>query len=86
MHLFTTLPVIAVQTNPDQHPTAIRPPRSGWLAVDAVTNDWLVETGWWTGAPVNRHYFVLLVADSSALYEVYRDRDRGSWHLSRHYD
>jgi hypothetical protein len=46
-------------------------------AVAAVREDWLVQDRWWTGEPVDRHYFELLLEGGRVLV-VYREA-RGGW-------
>jgi hypothetical protein len=46
-------------------------------AVAAVREDWLVQDRWWTGDPVDRHYFELLLEGGRVLV-VYREA-RGGW-------
>jgi hypothetical protein len=48
-------------------------------AVTAVRDDWLVQDLWWTGRPVDRRYYEL-VLDSGRLATVFRDATDGSWH------
>ena len=35
----------------------------GGAAVDAVAEEWVVEDRWWTGRPLRRRYFELVLAD-----------------------
>ncbi|WP_217915675.1 hypothetical protein [Miltoncostaea marina] len=46
--------------------------------VEAVRDDWLVQDLWWTGRPVHRHYFEL-VLEPGRLTVVYRDAADGRW-------
>lgn len=46
--------------------------------VDAVRDDWLVQDLWWTGRPVDRHYWELVV-DPGRLVVAYRETADGSW-------
>jgi hypothetical protein len=46
--------------------------------VVAVRDDWLVQDRWWTGRPVDRHYFEL-VLDPGRVAVVFRDIRAGAW-------
>ncbi|MGE0027984.1 MAG: hypothetical protein AB7O78_15830 [Thermoleophilia bacterium] len=46
--------------------------------VVAVRDDWLVQDLWWTGRPIDRHYWELVV-DSGRLVVAYREAEDGSW-------
>jgi hypothetical protein len=50
----------------------------GGSAVDAVAEDWVVEDRWWTGRPLRRRYFELVLADGRNVV-VFRDLERGKW-------
>lgn len=59
------------------------------IAVEQVKEEWLVEDGWWTGTPLRRHYFELVLSDGRNLV-VYRDEagvgpgsTQGHWYLQR---
>lgn len=39
-----------------------RPVSVAGLAVEAVKEEWLVEDRWWSGKPVARHYFELVLS------------------------
>jgi hypothetical protein len=54
-------------------PSAVR--RS---AVHSVLEDWVVEDRWWTGRPLRRRYFELVLADGANVV-VFRDLERGRW-------
>ena len=47
-------------------------------AVLAIAEDWVVEDRWWTGRPLRRRYFELVLADGSNVV-VFRDLVRGTW-------
>jgi hypothetical protein len=51
-------------------------------AVDAVTEEWVVEDRWWTGRPLHRRYFELVLAGGRNVV-VFRDLCRGSWFEQR---
>lgn len=46
--------------------------------VAAVRDDWLVQDLWWTGHPIDRHYWELVV-DPGRLVVLYREAADGSW-------
>jgi hypothetical protein len=46
--------------------------------VHSVSEDWVVEDRWWTGRPLRRRYFELVLADGRNLV-VFRDLERGKW-------
>ena len=48
-------------------------------AVDAVAEEWVVEDRWWTGRPLTRRYFELVLADGRNAV-VFRDLRRGRWY------
>lgn len=54
----------------------------GSLAVESVREEWLVEDGWWTGRPLRRRYFELVLEDGSNVV-VFREPDSGRWHRQR---
>jgi hypothetical protein len=47
-------------------------------AVESVSEDWVVEDRWWTGRPLRRRYFELVLGDGSCVV-VFRDLERGRW-------
>ena len=61
-------------------PTAA-PLAVGRLRVDSVREEWLVEDGWWTRAPLRRRYFELVLEDGSDAV-VFCDPD-GRWFRQR---
>ena len=46
--------------------------------VDAIAEEWVVEDRWWTGRPLRRRYFELVLADGRNAV-VFRDLERGKW-------
>jgi hypothetical protein len=62
-----------VDVGPDSLPTAVCR-----TAVSAIAEDWVVEDRWWTGRPLRRRYFELVLADGSNAV-VFRDLERGRW-------
>ena len=50
----------------------------GDAAVEAIAEDWVVEDRWWTGRPLRRRYFELVLADGRIAL-VFRDQGRGKW-------
>jgi hypothetical protein len=56
------------------------PAAVGGSAVDAVVEDWVVEDRWWTGKPLRRRYFELVLANGRNVV-VFRDlSERGRWY------
>ena len=51
---------VPVQVGSDGVPRAV-----GRLGVEQVREEWLVEDGWWTRAPLRRRYFELVLEDGS---------------------
>jgi hypothetical protein len=52
------------------------------VAVDSVREEWVVEDRWWTGRPLRRRYFELVLIDGRNVV-VFRDLVGGSWFLQR---
>ena len=65
-------------------PAAVRtgdagiPAALGEAAVEAVAEEWVVEDRWWTGRPLRRRYFELVLADGRSEV-VFRDLAGGGW-------
>ena len=59
-----------------------RPLELGATAVEAVREEWVVEDRWWTGRPLRRRYFELVLADGRNAV-VFCDVMRGAWFLQR---
>jgi hypothetical protein len=51
------------------------------LAVESVREEWLVEDGWWTQKPLQRHYFELVLSDGSDV--VVFSEPNGRWFRQR---
>jgi hypothetical protein len=49
-------------------------------AVIDVRDDWLVQDLWWTGRPVDRHYYELVVEPGRVVL-TYRDAVDATWHV-----
>ena len=58
------------------------PARVGRLPVEALLEEWVVEDRWWTGRPVRRRYFELVLAGGRNAV-VFRDLIGGSWFAQR---
>jgi hypothetical protein len=54
------------------------PLSAGRAAVEAVAEEWVVEDRWWTGRPLRRRYFELVLADGRNTV-VFRDLRTGRW-------
>ncbi len=51
-------------------------------SVEAVREDWVVEDRWWTGRPLRRRYFELVLEDGRNVV-VFRDLVSGHWFAQR---
>ena len=66
------------------HPVGVEPgtgglPASvGESAVESVAEDWVVEDRWWTGRPLRRRYFEVVLAGGSRIV-VFHDLECGGW-------
>ncbi len=54
----------------------------GRTPVDSVREDWVVEDRWWTGEPLRRRYFELVLSDGRNTV-VFHDLVGGRWYLQR---
>jgi hypothetical protein len=54
----------------------------GTVAVDSLREEWVVEDRWWTGQPLRRRYFELVLADGRNVV-VFRDLVEGEWFSQR---
>ena len=52
------------------------------LAVEHVLEEWVVEDRWWTGRPLRRRYFEVVLMDGRNVV-VFRDLVGGGWFLQR---
>lgn len=52
------------------------------MPVEALREEWVVEDRWWTGRPLRRRYFELVLAGGRNAV-VFRDLVRGSWFVQR---
>jgi hypothetical protein len=59
-----------------------RPLVVGRKHVEAVREDWVVEDRWWTGRPVRRRYFELVLEDGRNVV-VFHDLIGGQWFAQR---
>lgn len=69
---------VPVEEGPDGAPRALTLPGGRRHAVEAVRDDWLVQDLWWTGRPVNRRYFEV-VLETGRLVTVYREAADAAW-------
>jgi hypothetical protein len=51
-------------------------------SVDSIREEWVVEDRWWTGKPLRRRYFEVVLADGRNVV-VFRDLVGGGWFLQR---
>jgi hypothetical protein len=58
------------------------PARLGERAVEAVREEWVVEDRWWTGRPLKRRYFELVLEDGVNVV-VFHDLGRKRWFAQR---
>ena len=68
---------IAVQTGERGVPTLV-----DRLPVEAMLEDWVVEDRWWSGKPVRRRYFELVLVGGRNVV-VFRDLVGGGWFVQR---
>jgi hypothetical protein len=54
----------------------------GAFAVDTVREEWVVEDRWWTGRPLRRRYFELVLDDGRNAV-VFCDLVAGGWYSQR---
>jgi hypothetical protein len=72
----------------EPRPVSIRAGRRGVPSVlgaspvEAVVEDWVVEDRWWTGRPLRRRYFEL-VLEGGRNVVVFCDLVGGRWYLQR---
>ena len=52
------------------------------LQVESVLEEWVVEDRWWTGRPVRRRYFELVLGDGRDV-TVFCVLGRGRWFSQR---
>jgi hypothetical protein len=67
----------AVEADERGMPTAL-----GVFAVDSVREEWVVEDRWWTGRPLRRRYFELVLDDGRNVV-VFSDLVAGGWFSQR---
>jgi hypothetical protein len=58
------------------------PARLGERAVEAVREEWVVEDRWWTGRPLRRRYFELVLEDGVNAV-VFHDLAQKRWFAQR---
>jgi hypothetical protein len=68
---------VRVVTGEDGRPVAL-----GSAAVDAVREDWVIEDRWWTGRPLRRRYFELVLGDGRNT-TVFHDLAGDGWFVQR---
>ena len=54
----------------------------GRSPVQSIAEEWVVEDRWWTGRPVRRRYFELVLEDGRDSV-VFRDLGSGRWFTQR---
>jgi hypothetical protein len=68
---------VTVHPGPGGVPAAV-----GRSRVEAVSEEWVVEDRWWTGRPLRRRYFELVLADGRDVV-VFFDLVGGRWFAQR---
>jgi hypothetical protein len=58
------------------------PAAVGSVAVDTLREEWVVEDRWWTGRPLRRRYFELVLVNGRNVV-VFRDLVGGGWFVQR---
>ena len=56
-----------------------RPTALARAPVETVIEEWVVEDRWWTGEPLRRRYFELVLVDGRDVV-VFRDLVSGRWY------
>lgn len=51
-------------------------------SVNSIREEWVVEDRWWTGTPLRRRYFEVVLIDGRNVV-VFRDLVGGGWYLQR---
>lgn len=77
LHRLATPRRATVRAGPGGVPTAV-----GRTRVDAINEDWVVEDRWWTGKPLRRRYFELVMVDGRNVV-VFLDLESGRWFTQR---
>jgi hypothetical protein len=67
----------AVAADPRGVPVSV-----GLAGVDTVREEWVVEDRWWTGRPLRRRYFELVLANGRNVV-VFHDLVGGGWFMQR---
>ena len=67
----------AVAADDSGLPVTVGPAR-----VDTIREEWVVEDRWWTGRPLRRRYFEVVLADGRNAV-VFRDLVDGGWFSQR---
>ena len=68
---------VAVETAPGGEPRVVE-----GVAVEAVRERWWIEDRWWTGRPLERHYYELVLVDGRDVV-VFRSAISGRWYRQR---
>jgi hypothetical protein len=68
---------VDVTTNPRNAPTQVND-----VDVVQIREEWIVEDGWWTAAPISRWYFEVVLIDGRDL-TVFRSFPSGQWFAQR---
>jgi hypothetical protein len=76
MRLYEPRPV-DVTTNASNAPAQVND-----IDVVQIREEWIVEDGWWTSAPISRWYFEVVLIDGRDL-TVFRSFPSGQWFAQR---
>ena len=52
------------------------------IAVDSIREEWVVEDRWWTGRPLRRRYFELVLVDGRNVV-IFHDLAEAKWFTQR---
>jgi hypothetical protein len=52
------------------------------VRIEAISEEWVVEDRWWTGEPLRRRYFELVLVDGRNAV-VFCDLVGGEWYAQR---
>jgi len=69
--------LVSVEADERGVPLAVGP-----APVDSIREEWVVEDRWWTGRPLRRRYFELVLTDGRNVV-IFRDLLGGGWFTQR---
>ena len=77
LHRLGTPRRATIQPDPGGIPVSV-----GRTGVETVNEEWVVEDRWWTGKPLRRRYFELVLTDGRNVV-VFLDLINGRWFTQR---